>query len=86
MIHIEYYLIVSAIMFFAGIYGFFTDVYKRQILDDIESLPHGILFWRSMTQWIGGLGIIMFTIAAVSYTHLNIKCRAALITDGHVRE
>ena len=32
------------------------------ILDDIESLPHGILFWRSMTQWIGGLGIIMFTI------------------------
>ena len=24
------------------------------ILDDIESLPHGILFWRSMTQWIGG--------------------------------
>ena len=33
------------------------------ILDDIEALPHGILFWRSMTQWIGGLGIIMFTIA-----------------------
>jgi trk system potassium uptake protein TrkH len=33
------------------------------ILDDIESLPHGILFWRSMTQWVGGLGIIMFTIA-----------------------
>lgn len=33
------------------------------ILDDIESLPHGLLFWRSMTQWIGGLGIIMFTIA-----------------------
>ncbi len=33
------------------------------ILNNIESLPHGILFWRSMTQWIGGLGIIMFTIA-----------------------
>ena len=31
------------------------------ILDDIESLPHGILFWRS----IGGLGIIMFTIAVL---------------------
>ena len=26
------------------------------ILDDIEALPHGLLFWRSMTQWIGGLG------------------------------
>ena len=35
------------------------------ILDNIESLPHGILFWRSMTQWIGGLGIIMFTIAVL---------------------
>lgn len=35
------------------------------ILDDIESLPHGILFWRSMTQWIGGLGIILFTIAVL---------------------
>lgn len=35
------------------------------ILDDIESLPHGIQFWRSMTQWIGGLGIIMFTIAVL---------------------
>ena len=33
------------------------------VLDNIESLPHGLLFWRSMTQWIGGLGIIMFTIA-----------------------
>lgn len=33
------------------------------ILDNIESLPPGLLFWRSMTQWIGGLGIIMFTIA-----------------------
>ena len=24
------------------------------IFDDIESLPHGILFWRSLTQWFGG--------------------------------
>ena len=35
------------------------------VLDNIESLPHGLLFWRSMTQWIGGLGIIMFTIAVL---------------------
>lgn len=33
------------------------------ILNNIDTQPHGILFWRSMTQWIGGLGIIMFTIA-----------------------
>jgi trk system potassium uptake protein TrkH len=35
------------------------------VLDDIESLPHGILFWRSMTQWIGGMGIIVLTIAVL---------------------
>jgi len=33
------------------------------IFEDIEVLPHGILFWRSMTQWIGGMGIIVLTIA-----------------------
>jgi trk system potassium uptake protein TrkH len=33
------------------------------IFDDIESLPHGLLFWRSLTQWIGGMGIIVFTVA-----------------------
>ncbi|MCH7399484.1 TrkH family potassium uptake protein [Belliella sp. DSM 107340] len=33
------------------------------ILNDIEAMPAGILFWRSMTQWIGGLGIIVLTVA-----------------------
>ena len=33
------------------------------IFNDIESLPHGLLFWRSLTQWIGGMGIIVFTVA-----------------------
>ena len=33
------------------------------IMNDIESLPHGLLFWRSLTQWIGGMGIIVFTVA-----------------------
>ena len=35
------------------------------IMDNIESMPHGILFWRAMTQWIGGLGIVFFTIAVL---------------------
>ncbi|MDR0988365.1 MAG: TrkH family potassium uptake protein [Prevotellaceae bacterium] len=47
--------------FFETISGFTST--GSSILDDIESLPHGLLFWRSMTNWIGGLGIIMFTIA-----------------------
>ena len=33
------------------------------ILSDIESLPKGILFWRSMTHWIGGMGIIVLAVA-----------------------
>ena len=33
------------------------------ILTDIESMPRDILFWRSLTQWIGGLGIIVLTVA-----------------------
>lgn len=41
------------------------------ILDNIESLPKGLLFWRSMTQWIGGLGIIMFTIAILPIFGVN---------------
>ncbi len=33
------------------------------IFNDIEALPHGILFWRSMTQWLGGMGIVVFLVA-----------------------
>ena len=46
--------------FFETMSGFTTT--GATILDNIESMPHGILFWRSLTQWIGGLGIVGFTI------------------------
>ena len=47
--------------FFETMSGFSTT--GATILNDVEVLPHGILFWRSLTQWIGGLGIVFFTIA-----------------------
>ena len=47
--------------FFETISGFTTT--GASVLNDIESMPKGILFWRSMTQWIGGMGIIVMTIA-----------------------
>lgn len=47
--------------FFETISGFTTT--GASIIEDVEVLPHGILFWRTMTQWIGGLGIVFFTIA-----------------------
>lgn len=49
--------------FFETMSGFSTT--GASILDDIEALPHGLLFWRSMTQWIGGMGIVIFTIAVL---------------------
>ena len=33
------------------------------ILTDVEAMPKGLLFWRSLTQWIGGLGMIVFVLA-----------------------
>ena len=47
--------------FFETMSGFTTT--GSTILNNIESLPKSILFWRSMTQWIGGMGIIVLTIA-----------------------
>lgn len=47
--------------FFETMSGFSTT--GASVLDNIEGLPNGILFWRSMTQWIGGMGIIVLTIA-----------------------
>ncbi len=47
--------------FFETMSGFTTT--GASVVNDIESFPHGILFWRSLTNWIGGLGIVIFTIA-----------------------
>ncbi len=47
--------------FFETISGFTTT--GSSILTDVESLPHGILFWRSISQWLGGMGIIVLSLA-----------------------
>ncbi|TVZ56960.1 trk system potassium uptake protein TrkH [Lutibacter sp. Hel_I_33_5] len=47
--------------FFETISGYSTT--GSSILTDIEAMPKGILFWRSATHWIGGMGIIVLTIA-----------------------
>ncbi len=47
--------------FFETMSGFTTT--GASILGDIEALPNGILFWRSITHWIGGMGIIVLAIA-----------------------
>ena len=47
--------------FFETVSGFTTT--GASILGNVEGLPHGVLFWRSFTHWIGGMGILVFTIA-----------------------
>lgn len=47
--------------FFEGISGFTTT--GASVLRDLESLPRSILYWRSFSQWIGGIGIVVLTLA-----------------------
>lgn len=52
--------------FFETVSGFSTA--GPTILRDIESLPKSLLFWRSFTQWIGGMGVLVFVIAVMPKT------------------
>jgi trk system potassium uptake protein TrkH len=47
--------------FFETMSGFTTT--GASILNNIEALPHGLLFWRSFTHWLGGMGIILLSLA-----------------------
>ena len=65
--------------FFESMSGFTTT--GATILDDVEVLPHGMMFWRSLTQWIGGLGIVFFTIAILpSFVGGNVRVFSAEAT------
>lgn len=55
--------------YFEAMSGFTTT--GATIINDIEALPRSILFWRSITQWIGGIGIIVFLVALVPFTGEN---------------
>lgn len=50
---------------FESISGFTTT--GASVITDIESLPEGILLWRSLTQWLGGMGIIVLSIAILPF-------------------
>lgn len=50
--------------FFETVSGFTTT--GATILNDVEILPKSMLFWRSFTHWIGGMGILVFIMALVS--------------------
>ena len=56
--------------FFETVSGFTTT--GATILTEIESLPRGILFWRSFTHWIGGMGVLVFMLALLPKTDGNV--------------
>lgn len=49
--------------FFESVSGFSTT--GSTALNDIEALPRGLLFWRSCTHWLGGVGVVMFTLLVI---------------------
>ena len=51
---------------FETVSGFTTT--GATILESVESLPKGILFWRAFTHWIGGMGIIMFLLMLTQFS------------------
>lgn len=55
--------------FFETVSGFTTT--GSTILTDIESLPQGMLFWRSFTHWIGGMGVLVFVMVLTTLDKRN---------------
>lgn len=49
--------------FFETVSGFTTT--GASILTDIEAMSHGLLFWRSFTHWVGGMGVLVFVLAII---------------------
>lgn len=57
--------------FFESMSGFTTT--GSSVVNDIESLPRGILFWRSLTHWLGGIGIVVLMIAVLPFLGISGK-------------
>ena len=55
--------------FFETMSGFTTT--GATILSDIDSMSHSLLFWRSLTQWLGGLGIVVFSFALIPVSEMK---------------
>ncbi len=61
----------------SGTFGSFTNAYFEAVagftttgatvVRDIESMPLGVLYWRHLTQWIGGMGIILFALTVLPF-------------------
>ena len=66
--------------FFETASGFTTT--GATIIDDVESLPRSVLMWRSLSQWLGGMGIIVLFVAFLPRFGIKARTIAAAETPG----
>ena len=76
---------------FSGVCGFWDSLFEitsgftttgATIFLDVESLPHGILFWRCFTHWIGGMGVLVLTTALLPSAGVRGSFLARAETPG----
>lgn len=56
------------------------------VLSDLESLPASLLFWRSLSQWVGGMGVVVFFVAVLGFIGVGAKMLYANEASGVVSE
>jgi trk system potassium uptake protein len=70
--------------YFETMSGFTTT--GATVINKIEALPHGILLWRSMTQWLGGMGIIILSVAILPFLGVGGRQLFKAEVPGPVKE
>ncbi len=75
---------IVAAAIFESISGFTTT--GASVLNDIEAMPRAILFWRSLTHWLGGMGVVVLFVAILGGTGSAGKFLVTSETTGPVSE
>jgi trk system potassium uptake protein len=72
---LPYYLILPEMGFAAALFESTSGLTTTgaTVLSNLESLPPSLLFWRSISQWIGGLGVVVFFVAVLSFIGAGAK-------------
>jgi len=71
--------------FFESMSGFTTT--GATIFSSVESLSHGILFWRSLTQWLGGMGILFISLSILPFIKsINVQIAATEFSGQQIEK
>jgi len=83
------YLILTPFLGFAGAIFESTSgltTTGASVLSDLESLPRSLLFWRSLSQWIGGMGVVVFFVAILGFLGADAKVLYTREASGSVAD